>query len=697
MPEFQTPRTLEISNKSSDQEVVFKVETEFQRAFDVQRRDRTRLYRNFGLYHGVDGLQWESALLKKLNDENRAAAQFNVTQAKVDTLAGALSQEKYDLDWKPIDGARNSLTESIKDTWYADKELCSFEDHIERVIIDGLIMEGCLKMHMSSTHNPLKNIAFKRCTPGYIIKDPYWISDDDDDLNRLWEVFHLPANKIRSIYDIENAKIDAEIETWKKLGGDYNDTFDRDPNTLVNMNYKGHMHRVIEFHWMEDINRTRLAGKKLGGNRWIPFPISEDQDLLKNFMMKYSVDPFSIRETPYRDRIHHVTTVCPSLSPHKVLTNGISEVQPKRLPYFFFSANRAFGQAKGMVDDIYDPQNTINKRESKLTDLVNTSSGGGKMVNSSLFQSREEREKFRANANDPAAVFFVDGDELTQNRGIHYINSNQYPSQIIDTIPRMYDHIDRISKVPPTLDALSESSNESGILFARKLQVAQVGLITTSRRVKNLRKKVASAYFEQWSLVYNGPERQFTTSDGKYNTTLNKRVFNEEEGKVYIQNRPDQVPRCMVVVTESPNSPNRKLRDRELYAEYFKFAVQNDKQYSNYFFRKLMRTMDLTEEEESELKEIELLQKLRDRKAIMAEIAQLDANEKQAVMISMQSLAAVQQMGQPQQQVPVQQIPEEEIDDGSYEEVQPEQLPSFNQPEPLSELAPVESVEDVQI
>lgn len=707
MPNIEAVRrkTIEIPRLSSDQQVIYKVESEFQRAFDVQRKDHTRLFENFGAYHGVDGLQWENALLKKLNSENRAATQFNIVQAKVDTLAGALNQEKFDLDWMPINGVRNSLTESIRDTWYADSELCDFESQMERVIIDGLIMEGCLKMYMNDKYNPLKNIAFKRCTPGFIVKDPYWVSDDDDDLERLWEIFHISAQKIQEIYNIDNPQINNEIAKWQQLGGTYYENLERDPNSLVRQQFKGHLHRVIEFHWMENINRTRLYGKKITGVKWLPFPITTEPAALEHFMIKYKIDPMTIREGPYRDRIHHVTTICPTLSPGKVLTNGISELQPKRLPYYFFSGNRAFGQAKGTVDDIIDAQRAINKRESKITDLINTANGGGKLVNKHMFSSPEEAAKFEKEANNPSYIGLIDGDEMVQNKGIHYINSNNYPSQIFENITRMYDTIDKISKVPPTMDAVSENSNESGVLFARKLQVSKIGLVTTIRRVKNLRKKVGVGYFEQWGLAYNGPERSFTTSDGKYNATLNKRVYSEEEGKVYIENRPDQVPRCMVIITEAPNSPNKMLRDRELFAEYYKYSLQGNKQYADFFFHKLAGTLELSEDDKEELNVIKMMQRIENIKTMEASMAGLDASKNQALLISMQSMMTMQQLsggGQQQQpqgqgQIPTSRVPAEDVEEGDFDEAPIEDLPSLNEPEPLTEGAPLESPSSVQI
>ena len=670
--------------KSGDFQLVSKIEQEYLRAMDADYRNRRRELENWGLYFGIEGMQWEVKLWQQLLSENRNADSFNIIQSKVDTLAGSLMSELFDIDWKPINGVRNSLTEAIKHTWYSDRELCHYEQQVGLAIRDALVYRGIIKQVTTDKHDALKNISFQRATPGFITLDPHWVSDDDNDLDFLWEVFHLPAVKVRHKYGVNNPRIETAIRMWQQSGGDYHDAYTMDTEQLLRMQMKDHLHKVIEFHWMEDVKTTRVVGQKMDYPRWIVFPVTKDRAVLEQFMVVNSIDPMTMREAPYSDRIHHVTTICPSLVPTSPLEDGISEIQPKRLPYIILSANRAFGRDKGMVDDLKDIQRSINKREAKLTDIINTSTGGGKLVNRDLFKTDKERERFRKEANNPSGIWFVDGDELTKERAIHYINSNQFPSTVVNQLQRLWDVIDRISKVPAAMDAMAEGANESGILYARKLQMSRVGLITLVQRVKDFRKKLGEVYYEQWRITYTGPERKFSTLDAKYSTILNKRVFNDAESRYYIQNRPDMIPRCSVIVMESKSSPNRMLRDREVYFELFKFAAQSDPEHSQFFFRRVMDTMELSEEDKVELKEIELMQKVRMRKKLMADIAGLDAQAKQAALMSLQSVMQIQQIiGQqmPQAQLPMAETPEDNFPDEGGQV--PAQLgPEGMEPEP---------------
>jgi len=675
---------------SSESEGVRKILHEFNMAFDADLRDRQRSYANWKAYFAVDGGQWKDPVREKLHQNNRHAAQYNIIGPKVDALTGSLLQEEWDLDWKPIEGVRNSLTEGVKTAFYADKEIGNYEKSMEAVIRDGLIYEGNIKITMSAKHNPLRNIAFERCIPGMLIKDPYWVSDDDNDLKLAWETFHMHPEEIAQKFGVSSQELDEMIKLSRADGNVYQ-SFSRDPNQLAQQGIKGSLLRVIEEHSIETINTSRLVGKKLGSELYVPFPITNERAKLEQYMIRNKIDPETLIETPYEDRIHKVKTICPEGVKYKYLENGVSKVQCGRLPYVSFTSNRAFGQNKGIVDDLMDIQQTINKRESKLTDLISTATGGGKLVNKNLFDTPALRKEFKERANDPSYVAFVDGDELSKEKAMHYINTNQYPSQIINQLMRMWDIVDRVSKVPAALEAISENANESGVLFERKLQVARVNTITIVNRVRDMRKSLAECYFNQFQVAYNGPERGFSTEDGKRNTVLNKRVYNHKDGKVYIENRPDQIPRCQVIATESRSAPNRKIRDRAIYSELYNLSVQTNPEYSSFFFELLLDTMDLDQGHKQRVGEISAMQKIRDKIKMNTEIDTLISQSKMANFqgaqadMGLQEILQQMQGGAPQE-VPTAQIAEEDVPvegqaiEGQPIEGQPEEdLPSIEE------------------
>lgn len=652
--------------KSSDYPRVITIDAEFTRALDYDCKNRERSYRNNRMYHAVDAGQWNPKDIVKLGDVNRQAAQFNITAPKVDTLAGELLSETYDYDFKPVEGPRDSLTKSIQDTWYSDKELCRYDEQMEKIVIDGLIYAGDMKMMISHKYNSLGNIYFKRTEPGYLVRDPYWRSDDDSECEKCWEIFYMDAIELQRKFGISNPIVDSAVNQLKLFGGDYQNP-DNDFNQRIQMQTIGHLYRVIEYHWMEILKTTRIVGQKLNSDRYIPFPITEDKAKLKDFMLRNKVDPNTMMPVEYEDPIHKFNISCPQVELSKLLREGMGKIQIKRLPYFQFTVGRFQGQNKGIVDDIVDIQETINKRESKLTDLVSTATGGGKLANRDMFKTPDERKEFENRANDPAYVGWVDGDDLTNNRAIHYLNTNTYPSTLINQLERMWDVIDRVSRVPASMSSRSESANESGRLHAQKMAVARLANVTLFNRLKKLRHDMGEAYFEQWPWAYKGLSREFSTRDGKHKTVLNERVFRPEEGKWYIRNRPDQIPRCSVIITEKPSSPSTAMEKQAKFGEFYNMAVQaKQPEYANFFFGEILKTEVFDDEAEAQLGILRVLNNVRNLKRIGTEIKNMDAAGKQAdfagaqAMMNLEQLtASIQQPGQ--EALPVSEVPEEEF------------------------------------
>lgn len=669
---------------SADHERMLLINNEFEEAVRSQIHNIRRSENNWRHYFAVYDGQHKFRDLEQLHNENRQAEFFNIIEPKVDTLAGALSSEEFDVDYKPIEGPRNSLTEAVTGSWYSDKDLCHYEKQIANVIKNGLVYRGDLKMMRSRRYNPLRNIAFKEVQPGYLLRDPYWDTDDDRDCMKAWEIYYMDAVQLQQTFKAKGPAVESAAMHLKKMGGEYRN-FMWDKNLAdaalqgVSGSYRGirgHLFKVIEYHWMEIINTKRIMGLKMGDNsqRWINFPITNDDAAREAYMIQNDIDPNTMMITPYEDRIHHTEIICPELNGDGMLEGGISKIQPKRLPYFHFSANRAGGLDKGIVDNLIDLQENINSGEMKIKNSINTAGGGGKLASNEVWDTTDKQSKFKENMSDPSYVEFCDPDDIKD--AIGYIDQNVYHPEIFRQIERMYDVVDRISKVPAAMDAMSENSGESGVLFDRKLQVSRMGLITLISRLKEFRKNIAEAYYEQWQLEYNGPERMMSSFDNKYNVTLNKRVYSPSDGKIYIQNRPAMVPRCNVIVTESPASPTRKMRDRALNADMLDRAMQVNPEMAGVFFRGLVKTLDQDDDLKAKTEAFMLMMDVRDRKRIETEISTLEATDKQAVLAKVQALMGIDQLtgGQQQEMDPVQ-IAEADIPQPPQQQTPPPQAP----------------------
>lgn len=662
MPVGKTPYSL---LRSSSFEKLVHIEAEYDRARIYHDRALQRSYENHRMYFGVDFGQWEQTDLNRLSDENRHPEQYNIVGPKVNTLAGSIASEKYEMDLRPVEGLRTPIVDACRDSFYADKELCNFEWAIGQVIKDAMIHSGELKMVKTFDKNPLfGNIAFQRCQPGFVLRDPYWSSNEDKECRKLWETFFLTAEQVSQIYKIENQRIRNEMSIMGRQGGTYEQDPEWDFTQKINRQYLGNLHRVIEFHWMEKIKVKRIQGQKLDSVVWVPFPVTDDDARKEEFMIKNEIDPHTMTEVEYEDDIHMVSAICPTLVPDKELTEGPANIQPKRLPYFHLSAARDMGEDKGVVDDIADCQRKINKNQVKLTHLIGTATGGGKLYPRGLFKTPEQAKRFKERANDPGYSEEVDPDVLKESP-IHYLNQNNYPSTLINQFEQMWDMVDRVSSIPAVMEAMSESPNESGVLFERKFEAARLGLVHIRTNVIKWRHDIAEAYYWQWQIDpgYNGFEREMSTRDGKHKVVLNERVI--RNGKVFVRNIPSQIPRSTIMITESKYSSNRVLKDRALFQDLYNTALQQNPNslLTSYLFGKVLDTMELNDKDRAQLDMIKDLQQSLDLARVDTEKTNLDSTKQQALLVKVQALLERERLESPQEEAmgPDQEVPEDEF------------------------------------
>lgn len=644
----------------SSWELVNKIQHEWRTAFNAYDGQFKRCERNWKAYTGMEGGAWDEKDKDTLSREDRVASVFNVTRPKVDSFTGAQLAETWDFDWVPAEGPKSKITDAIKNSYYIDKEMMNYDYHLGNTIRDGNVFAGEVKMELSQEYGGLPRIKLAHKQQPFVLRDPYWISDDDKDCESLWDVYHLSPVQIWNIFHPKGSILQSALKQFKLAGGEW--TNDEQIFSQVEREIKGHMLRVIEHHWLEIQHTTRAIGKINGSHRYVPFPLTTEHNILNKFKEDNNIDPQSIFEIPIKQRLHRVSTICPSLMQESLLEEGYSRVQVGRLPYFRYSTSRVNGQDMGVVDFMFYAQQHIDKRESKLTDLIETSQGGGKLVNADAFREPKDMARFQDEGNDPSSIFMMNGDEMKQGRLIEYINQNQYPAQVVDQLERMYSVIDRLTSVPIAQEAQTQSANEPAALYDRKLQVARISTMLSTNRVKQLMGNIAEAYFYQWQRSYSGPRREYSSRDGKINVVLNERIL--KDGKIMLKNVPMLAPRCSVFVTESEKSLNRNTSNRLLYEGLIQKVANTHPELATIMLHGYLKTMPLDDQMRLQLDRVEMLQKVRDMSKIKADVAQFDAVTAQSIMAMVEASLQTEQMTAQQQGSGSDEgaVPQEEVD-----------------------------------
>ena len=636
------------SRMGSDWEMVSKISGEFDRHYQVKYNDIKRAEHNFRGYQGIDGGIWDDRDLAKLQMEDRVAYLFNACRMKVDVLTGSEIAEKLDLDWQPLDRANMHAAQLIKDLYNIDKELWDYDFHRALAIRDGNVMCGELEIMIDRSKNGLPYVRFVRIDPAYFVRDSDWLSDDEEDCESAFKVCFLSPQQLQRFFKAKGPIIEQAVDRIKRFGK--TPELGQNPFEQVNREIKGDTYRTIIHYWMDHQRVKRLYGRKIGEFSRMVFPPGIDNELMERFMWEQSIDPFTLREYTHDQKVNMTTTICPTLVGDALLGNGKSEIQIGRMQQFHYSYMRCEGRDIGLVDGIKHINQIIQKDESKISDLIATAQGGPLAVNRDAIDSAGDREKIQKSANDPSLVIFADGAEMNKSRVFDRVPGATLGPEVGNRLTRMYDIIDRISGIPQAMEAMSESSGESGVLYDMKRQTARIGLSLQFKNIALMENRQGEAYLNQIRQTYNGPTRSWNSKSGDKNIVLNERIA--KNNSVYIKNAPIMLPRCAVYVTESSQSLSRQSALRGVLFSLFQQIAASNPEFAALITREIVRTVAINDPKvEARMDAIMDMQEVRDFAKFKADIANMEAGTQNAILqilaAKMQTMQMMAQQGIP--------------------------------------------------
>ena len=545
------------SKYSTETDIATTVIGEFDKAYEVQRDDFDRGVKSWKRYFPVNYGKWDPEALKTLQEEYRHPIQIDISSPRIDTLAGSLISDLPDPTWVPVHGQKNLLTEAIAQTYYTDRDLYNFDTIMLLVFRDGLVHCGDLAVVEDYKYH-VPRVKFERIMHGFLVWEPYWLSDDDRDAEVVFRVGFLNPIKLKNKYHFKSDAISEAIKEYRRDKSGYPTNIEEQQKNK-NLGKVGDEFMVIEKHYLEHIRTTRLIGRREGQEELIPFPINKDRPYLERFAEVNQIDWTTVFKDTYDDRISYVTTVCKELPTICLQEAKKNKVQVNGVPFHHFTARRWAGKNMGIIESIGDVEDTINKRESLITELVSKAGGGSTLVNEELFPDPKKRQEWIKKKNKAGHAEFVNLD------GVKNILQHMVPAQANiaaqDQISRMYKEVlPLVSRVSEALTSMSDSS-DSGILFERKFQTNMIANTLMNRSIRQFINNVAESYFYQWQITYAGYEQEITFRDGQQAIKLNQR----RGGMIY--NDVSSVPRCRVVTAENTKSQTYQMRWRSIWAE----------------------------------------------------------------------------------------------------------------------------------
>lgn len=640
--------------KSSPVQRLIKEYSEYQRACQTEEMDRIRLFDNIGMYMGIEYSQWNREAAQALLAEQRHPTSINLTRQKVDTLAGAVTSNQYDVEFVPLNGKNLQLTNTFRDVYNADKNTMKWDKAFMQAAKLGLIYRGDEQMYIDDRFDPAGNISFRAMAPGYVTYAPDWITDDVNDCDVAFILGFMPIERMANTYDKSVGDLKLQMEMLQGLGK-YFDKVDVNLGKNPDNRYRNLL-RVIEKHQMVNVKTKRLiamfnrSGEQLGMNG-LPFPVMDpkkDVAALRRFGEYNDVDWESVVEVPYTDRLLNIYTFSPDVSLQEPLEDKPAKVQIRRLDLFPWAPVRMNGKWSGIVDITKDIQQTINKNQSQKNHMINSAANGAKLINENLAGGDKDKlERIKRNLNNPAFVEDVDLDSVQRTHVI--LKENAYDAALFGNEEFMIRMMDYVTPVPAAMSGRDESSRESGVLYQSKVAIAEVGMKAIYESLKEHQLAKAEAYLLQAQITYRDSYRLFEKADRSGYIELNRSV--EVDGNKMLINDISQMPRCNVIIKTDPNGLMMRHMNREQYTEMMRVVPPQMALLQTFLASKLIATNELSDEDRKELEVVTKMEMVRAAMAIKTELANMQASSANAEMSVMQIDQQIQQlMAGPQQQ-----------------------------------------------
>ena len=640
--------------RSSDGQFVKYVHDKHLKWLAAHQDSRTRLYDALEAFMDINGGMWPAKERAELIAAGRHAVSINIAKQKMETLNGSLMSEKFDFDYEAIDTDEDTLVENIKHWYHADKDQYNYESADSQTNMSGLLHSGVQEIFIDYSIRRTGAIGFRHRTDGTVLKDPYW----QDSTAKNWreamiEGYMTPLQMMEHF----NSHHDA-LEMLSERDYFVGETYEPGDNIRAWEDLPrrdGSRYLVTEYRWMEKLKTTRLHAR-LPSGEWFAMPLKVQEDQVRDFITRHSINWYDVKEFPYEDNILYYGVISPDLvgiAPDLVLVRDKHPTQPGMIGLFNFSATRMFGIDKGMFEYILDINRTLNYRQSKMDDIISSAASGMTLVDKTKVGGDKGLRELTQNKTRPDYVHGVDGDP---SNVAQLFPVGQVPEHIFRQVNELIDLFDRVSPVTPALEGAA-SADESGVLFEMRHAVTKLGTLRLYENWRQFLQDKAEAWYNQAQITYKDLYRKVPRSDGLGDVEFNVPAFRSDGSgkrrKVYL-NSIEELPSARVVVKLSKSSPTERMARRiELFDTTKMLSAHPDlfKAEIRILTNDLIATIERTPEEQQKLQRVQLLQEMRDILEVFTQIEQLKASgmEAQAMQMQLQSmLQNVQQQMNPQ-------------------------------------------------
>jgi hypothetical protein len=542
----------------------------FQQAVYTDNPDRIRGIRNTAAYGGLYYSQWDSELIYNLLGQRRSPEQYNLLNYFVQGLAGNYIANWYDPRFVPMRDEDIDTMKSYQESYYICKDNFGYKDEAMKNIVRGLCYRGIEEVFIDRSVNPNGDIRFRNRREDMTIFPTVLGDDISGGAQECWNISYLDPWTMMAMFDYAKDPILSKLAEMAKKRGKVFERLDfttfADPNMKRQFGDKW----LIYEHLHLDLEKKTKQIDQLSGLTVPSVPV----EMQKEWAAKNGVDlalsenlGMLVGVTTY-DKVLWCTTRCPDL--HITLENRIDERQIGRLPLFAWSFLTMGGKSIGMVDLLWDVQQTFNKVQVAKRQYLTQTPKGKPVINEDAFMGKNDYKKRAISEwSDPSKPMMLPGGAPPASQVISQLPNQEPPQALYSSEQMLLELANLIARLPPAMQGRSERTNESGILYGRKVIEGQIQQRIPLQTIERHEHDKAVAWVKLGMVVFGGKNnynRDFVAEAGQRKVTLNIDEGFGDNGQRNLRNDVTAIEMPNIIVSMSKENDYAKQLNREMDA-----------------------------------------------------------------------------------------------------------------------------------
>lgn len=615
---------------STDSAYLSRLTRHFFSVLDAADPDKARERRNWRVYSGVNGGQWDPEAYAYLRSEGRPTHQLNVVQGAIDWISGILHQNKSVTVFTPRTTQNPEQVNLAQHLFEYEYDRGHWRNEEFKLTRDGLIFRGICKYYIDYCNSQLGNLGWETIAPWNVTPDPAWATED--------------VKKLRFVYQDDFYDPDYIMDHWKNKDGALrmaaeqmeNEQSAYDVQTRLGSRwgqcYQNGKYRVIELHFMEDEEEAEVWDFEKGETKKT-LPQTAQEILLTS-------DPKRFKKIVRTTRKEKVVVWCPAFgSSGIILSEGNYALQLGRLSYDFFSAKNLYGEVQGQVDVMVDGQEIANKRQSMLTVWESQTSNAATIADKTFFPDPAMQRKLEVDGNKPGTVHWADGGNRDLRGAVVPMPTGAPPTYLAQGAADMVNLIEHIAHVDIAMRPGAGSDKATGANLDELLAASHVPFEPLNLAIQTTFVTRAEAFIPAAKYIYSAAPRKIK------GPTQSAAIIINRPTEYGVENPIEDLERYDFSVKLSELGQDKKLRDKKELMQ--QLQITQNPMLRSRIELEMTKFYEYPADVRQRMEEDALLFIDLQKKQTSAQIEQIDAQKKQTEMNQQMQQQQMQNPGMP--------------------------------------------------